>query len=205
MSALFESSPGAPRYTPEEARDALERGEAVFAVYAKYPCFPNHLQGEGCAQCKSGALLVLHDRRNENSLILSCPACGQRLKGGLYDLGLADRKRPKDRAVGPLRPEVLQRERCRCFVCGAGPDQDALEIDHVIPFARGGPTEILNLITLCERCNQAKRAAVDYLYIHRALTHTHFHDQPAAKTLREHGERVKLVCSTMKRWLGEDL
>lgn len=54
------------------------------------------------------------------------------------------------------RSAVLQRDQFTCCYCGSktGP----FEIDHVVPFSRGGhPTDAENLITACFTCNREKR------------------------------------------------
>ncbi len=51
----------------------------------------------------------------------------------------------------PLRREVWQRDQSRCVNCGS---HHALEIDHVIPVARGGINTLENLRLLCRSCNQ---------------------------------------------------
>ncbi len=55
---------------------------------------------------------------------------------------------------------VLKRDNYRCAKCGASPSNDhkvVLEVDHVIPVARGGGNAIDNLQTLCQGCNQGKK------------------------------------------------
>lgn len=56
-----------------------------------------------------------------------------------------------------LRFEVLKRDSFTCQYCGATAPDVLLEIDHVIPVASGGPTDILNLVTACTECNRGKR------------------------------------------------
>lgn len=53
------------------------------------------------------------------------------------------------------RHRVLARDGYRCRWCGAA---DQLEVDHVVPFARGGVTHITNAQTLCRSCNASKGA-----------------------------------------------
>lgn len=58
-----------------------------------------------------------------------------------------------------LRFKVLQRDCFRCFTCGASPSVNpgiVLEVDHIIPWSKGGETVIDNLQTLCFICNQGK-------------------------------------------------
>lgn len=48
---------------------------------------------------------------------------------------------------------VFARDGGRCVECGA---TDDLEIDHVVPFSRGGSNGVRNLQVLCRRCNRTK-------------------------------------------------
>lgn len=43
----------------------------------------------------------------------------------------------------------------RCYVCGATSSQ----IDHVIPWSRGGPTVLSNLRPICTDCHNVKSSA----------------------------------------------
>ena len=57
------------------------------------------------------------------------------------------------------RFQILKRDRFRCKLCGASPATNPtveLEVDHIIPFSKGGPTTIENGQTLCHRCNRHK-------------------------------------------------
>jgi hypothetical protein len=56
---------------------------------------------------------------------------------------------------GELRERVLKRDRHRCKYCGS---TEMLQIDHVIPVARGGRTHFENLQVLCQPCNGSKGA-----------------------------------------------
>ncbi len=58
-----------------------------------------------------------------------------------------------------LRFTVLQLDNFRCRSCGASPAKNPeieLHIDHVVPWSKGGETEINNLQTLCSKCNLGK-------------------------------------------------
>ena len=58
-----------------------------------------------------------------------------------------------------LRFLVLKRDNFKCCACGASPAKDPsveLHIDHIIPWSKGGETEIDNLQTLCSKCNLGK-------------------------------------------------
>ena len=55
-----------------------------------------------------------------------------------------------------LRHEVFKRDKYRCRECGATNKETTLEIDHIVPVAKGGTNDLSNLQTLCKACNRAK-------------------------------------------------
>ena len=56
-----------------------------------------------------------------------------------------------------MRYDVLCRDNYRCVICGASAKDGAvLHVDHIIPLAKGGKSEMSNLQTLCDRCNLGK-------------------------------------------------
>ena len=63
-----------------------------------------------------------------------------------------------------LRFLVMKRDHFKCRMCGASPAKDpsvVLHVDHVLPWSRGGRTEIDNLQTLCSNCNLGKSNLID--------------------------------------------
>jgi len=71
------------------------------------------------------------------------------------------KKRPalKRKPISPgLRYDVLARANFRCEACGRTASEVILEIDHVIPVAKGGKSILKNLQALCKTCNQGKGA-----------------------------------------------
>lgn len=63
-----------------------------------------------------------------------------------------------------LRFKVLQRDNFKCCFCGASPAKDPsvdLDIDHILPWSKGGETVMENLQTLCKKCNLGKSDLVD--------------------------------------------
>jgi hypothetical protein len=55
-----------------------------------------------------------------------------------------------------LRFKVFRRDRFKCVLCGDHPVKNSecdLHVDHVLPWSRGGRTELANLRTLCALCN----------------------------------------------------
>jgi hypothetical protein len=59
-------------------------------------------------------------------------------------------RRPGRWAWTKLRLRVLERDHHRCVYCGA----PATEVDHVIPFADGGPSTMSNCVASCRPCNR---------------------------------------------------
>jgi len=69
-----------------------------------------------------------------------------------------DRKQPEDSRGIPqgLRFKVMHRDHFKCVLCGDNPPASPgliLHIDHIIPWSKGGKTQIDNLRTLCAPCN----------------------------------------------------
>jgi len=54
-----------------------------------------------------------------------------------------------------LRNKIFKRDGNKCKKCGS---KNNLTIDHIVPFSKGGTTEINNLQTLCKKCNRKKGA-----------------------------------------------
>lgn len=68
--------------------------------------------------------------------------------------------RPRRGARSPIaasvRYEVLRRSGFRCSYCGIGAPDAFLQIDHIVPVARGGTNDPANLTAACQRCNIGK-------------------------------------------------
>ena len=74
-------------------------------------------------------------------------------------------KTKNERRTIPLNARwiVLKRDNYTCKKCGGSPGKDQtieLEIDHIIPVAKNGTNEVINLQTLCRECNQGKKDIV---------------------------------------------
>jgi 5-methylcytosine-specific restriction protein A len=52
-----------------------------------------------------------------------------------------------------VRPRCLARDGFACVLCGA---REGLEVDHVVPIAKGGTWTLENAQTLCKACHQEK-------------------------------------------------
>lgn len=67
------------------------------------------------------------------------------------------------RGAGPsaaVRIRVMKRDRFTCTYCGVSGQDAELEVDHIIPVAKGGSHHISNLTTACRNCNQSKGARI---------------------------------------------
>lgn len=66
------------------------------------------------------------------------------------------RKRRRRVWTDEERRFILERDGWACVQCGA---TEELQIDHVIPFSRGGACSIDNVAVLCGPCNRRKGAS----------------------------------------------
>ena len=60
-----------------------------------------------------------------------------------------------------LRAHIKERDNYTCCQCGNSTKNEPnllLEVDHIIPIAKGGLTTENNLQTLCWKCNRSKGA-----------------------------------------------
>jgi len=65
--------------------------------------------------------------------------------------------RQERRRIGKrLRYLILERDGFRCVLCGKTAKDRQLEVDHIIPVAKGGTESLNNLRTLCIDCNRGK-------------------------------------------------
>lgn len=61
-----------------------------------------------------------------------------------------------------MRYDVMRRDGFKCVICGATAKEGAkLHVDHIVPIAKGGLTEMSNLRTLCDRCNLGKSDKIE--------------------------------------------
>jgi len=72
-------------------------------------------------------------------------------------------KNQRKLATRELRERIMMRDNYTCQLCGKYmPDEVGLQIDHIIPIARGGKTVESNLRVLCSKCNGSKSDKIFY-------------------------------------------
>ena len=78
-----------------------------------------------------------------------------------------------DAVPGSVRFEVLKRSGGRCELCGASSRDNQIDVDHIVPRAKGGSNDISNLQALCRTCNAQKcdRDDTDFASIHESYAH----------------------------------
>lgn len=138
------------------------RDEAVCALKCPF-CLHLHFHGRGpgarrthcnAPGSENGYVLVMGEERSREDLYREFPLPVDRLY------------RPARRTRSPISPRirarVMERDGFRCRRCGAGPNDDRLVLDHIMPVALGGSDDESNLQTLCETCNLGKSDALPH-------------------------------------------
>jgi len=84
--------------------------------------------------------------------------CEQRMQQFMQQRGLRlwDYRLMDDPVPTSLRYQILKASGRRCALCGATASEERLDVDHIDPRSRGGPTVPENLQVLCAKCNSAK-------------------------------------------------
>ena len=68
-----------------------------------------------------------------------------------------DNKKVNRIPIGPKqRFEIFKRDSFTCHYCGRKAPSITLQLDHIIPVAKGGDNSSDNLLTSCEECNRGK-------------------------------------------------
>lgn len=98
---------------------------------------------------RSGCVVIPRDMSNVPTGYLGHEAEGERCAAG---------ERPWRNSVPHgTRMRILARDGRRCRVCGMTADDGVtLEVDHILPVAKGGGNEDENLWVLCRPCNSGK-------------------------------------------------
>ncbi|MEI7606904.1 MAG: HIT domain-containing protein [Rhodospirillaceae bacterium] len=114
------------------------------------------------------------DRLRESERLELIAECERQIEDFVTRFGDRFGNRNDDPVPGSLRYEVLKRAGGRCELCGASHEEVPLDVDHILPRARGGNNDVANLQVLCRTCNAQKRdrddtdfQAVNAAYGHR--------------------------------------
>ena len=109
-------------------------------------------------------LLVEPSDLKERSEILG--ACARRLHEYVAKRGegIWDHKWLDSPTGGAMRFKVLEAGGRRCALCGITSKDRALDVDHIVPHSKGGPSTFENLQILCSKCNRSKgnRSQTDF-------------------------------------------
>lgn len=66
-------------------------------------------------------------------------------------------KQQRKLMTGELRKKIMQRDNYTCQICRKYmPDGVGLQVDHIVPIAKGGKTVASNLRVICSKCNGSK-------------------------------------------------
>lgn len=97
---------------------------------------------------------VSHSSDSEDSLLYRHNFLKESLLATVHNLPQKDSKRNFDEAQ---RQVIYRRGNGICKMCGVHCDWNNWEADHIVPWSRGGKTEIENGQVLCPSCNSKKR------------------------------------------------
>jgi hypothetical protein len=70
--------------------------------------------------------------------------------------GLENQRMKRKSISKKTRFEVFKRDSFKCQYCGQSSPDVILVVDHIHPVAKGGDSDLLNLITSCDGCNSGK-------------------------------------------------
>lgn len=68
------------------------------------------------------------------------------------------RQQERAKVTADVRYRIPKRDGHRCRSCGNTAEVEPLHVDHIIPIAKGGKSDLDNLQTLCQSCNLGKGA-----------------------------------------------
>ncbi len=118
----------------------------------KYPMYPDlKFPVDLNREIKGNYLNQLH------SYLRSMNACKEAHTALDEAWDLHKSRRPKRDVSLGLRFKIFKQCDYSCQICGATSKDGRLEVDHIVPVAKGGTNEPDNLWILCFDCNRGKR------------------------------------------------
>ncbi len=163
LEADIKQTKHSKRYTDEECFENLLE---VWTYYGRQPKHQEMKQEPSKVGSKAyisrwgswtKALYAFVERVNNDSSdsVISSPPTMEIEKSNPKNISSEDKR---DIRLG-LRYDILKRDSFKCVICGQSPATNhntTLHIDHIVPFSKGGKTNIENLRTLCKHCNLGK-------------------------------------------------
>jgi len=144
-----------------------------FVAFGETYASINRLTDASCDVCHQLLDDVLFFRSNgfgqASVAVAICPGCLANVLAPAAKRALSGRAKARSRSARkPIRDKVrwtvLERDEHRCKYCNVSeetlPPGVSLEVDHFIPVALGGKTELANLRTACTSCNRGKGATI---------------------------------------------
>lgn len=147
--------------TPEKLREAV-KGTSLYELEEYWDSRPERFFGLSvfCGNNEWLDDLIFPKAKGYMSswIVLDTP---DKERAWLTDKGEALPKGRGSRSISKsLRFVVLRRDDFSCTYCGRRPPEVILHIDHVIPWSKGGRTDIENLRAACADCNIGKGASL---------------------------------------------
>lgn len=178
----FSTSLKKGKYERYELTQAIKRSLAYYLVLA-YCIIKKNMKVDGCnpiniaIELSKGNILEntfnfeLNKENIDRTLILDFANFVDDLdvEITLFIVWTEPKKSPQSKKTrgisGTIRQNVLMRDNYTCQICGATVKDGAkLEIDHIIPYSKGGTNDENNLQVLCQQCNREKHNRTDLLH-----------------------------------------
>lgn len=64
----------------------------------------------------------------------------------------------RKKVTSAVRKIVYAKDQGRCYLCGKPVDEEAFEVEHKIPVAKGGTNNLDNMYVACHECNTMKNS-----------------------------------------------
>jgi hypothetical protein len=101
--------------------------------------------------------LEMDDKHKRDYEISAANMAGDWFAGDDEEKKTKNRTHPERAKMSPkMRFFVLHRDKFQCVYCGRKSPEVVLHVDHIQPVARGGKSDLDNLVTSCRDCNAGK-------------------------------------------------
>ena len=145
-------------------RALFENLARVWRRLGRQPVYPDLVKSGGVSRYAARAYVTRFGSWNKALIAFAAFANGRPVARRARTVAKTGRgqklRRLSPRTINArLRARVLIRDNCQCRMCGTSPLKDpavTLQVDHIVPWSKGGRTVPGNLQTLCARCNVGK-------------------------------------------------